>query len=706
MNIGLKSITTILGETDSSFLIPVYQRKYDWKKENCKQLFKDLVKTVRQDRPSHFMGSMVISEADGSSSNARKYLIIDGQQRLTTIYLILIAIYNALGKKLVGPSAMGINKFGMDNLAYKIDNILFNCTNNNQVPKLIPLEEDSEALHKLLFKEPSEYISDSNITINYRYFLECITSKEITVDELFCALQRLSIVNIALDKDDKPQLIFESLNSTGLALQEGDKIRNYILMPLPADEQDKYYQKYWHKIELLVDDVSVFIRDYLTIKQHSIPKIDRVYLEFKEYMEDKNKSATEVLEDLLRYAEWYHKLIEGDMGNFKIKNCLYRLNRLGITVIMPFFLEVLRIHSENKISLDDVGEIFLITERYLFRRTIRGLPSNSLNKLFMALHNEILQYDNETDNYLEKFKYTLLSKKENARFPDDKEFIQYFSECNVYEMSSQYRKYILERFENVNENEQHDDVYAHLDADGSDQSKYTIEHIMPQALKPEWKQALGTNHEEIHKTWLHRIANLTLTAYNSEYSNNSFAEKKNMENGLKKSGINMNHWIASKDKWTEDELKERNEHLMKQALEIWKLPTTTFQPAKKPMDTVTLDDNTDLTKREIAKFSYNGKEQDVSSWAAMFESIVTTLHTNDPLVLASLADKTSGRLSTYVQKTQDGLRKALQIDNGIFIESNTSTGTKIYILKELFKLYNADSTDLVFFLNDNDSNSN
>lgn len=285
---------------------------------------------------------------------------------------------------------------------------------------------------------------------------------------------------------------------------------------------------------------------------------------------------------------------------------------------------MLRLYNENKLTLEQVAEIFLITENYLFRRTICELPTNALNKIFLMLHREIVRYDGTEANYVEKFKYALLSKKEKSRFPDDAEFSTAFARKPVYLMNSKNKVYILERLENFGTVEDKD-VYRHCD-----EGTYSIEHIMPQHLAPAWQKELGEDFEQIHEEWLHRAANLTLTAYNSKYGNSTFTEKKTMQNGFDDSGIRMNTWIAKKKKWTLAELEERSNYLMGRALAIWQLPATDFLPKEKQMDSYTLEDEAELTGRLIARFTFKNTEQPVSSWVEFFLRDESELTTDEP----------------------------------------------------------------------------
>lgn len=680
--------------SDKRFIIPVYQRNYDWRIENCKQLFDDLITVIRKQRNSHFFGSIVSVHNDGSYS---EFLVIDGQQRLTTISLLLLAMYNLMKANIVVPT--------QGNLADKIYKtyLIDEWQEDETRIKLKPVKNDKNAFDSL-FKESSKYIQESNLTVNYNYFYSRIQKEEITIDELYTAITRLEIINITLNQDDNPQLIFESLNSTGVALSEGDKIRNFILMGLPTKLQNVYYEEYWNNIEHCTGyDVSSFVRDYLSVKQQAIPSMNRVYVTFKSYVDDEKCETEPLLKDLLAYAQRYQILLKGQ-GDSKpkskeekqLKACIQRLNRLETTVTRPFFLEVLRLQGEGKLSIQDVRDIFLHTENYLFRRTICDLPTNTLNKIFLMLHREIVRYDGTTDNYLEKFKFALLSKAERGRFPDDAEFVDAFSNRQIYLMNSKNKLYILERFENFGTLEDKE-IYRHCD-----EGDYSIEHIMPQHLTPSWAKALGNDYEQIHELWLHRIANLTLTGYNSKYSNNDFLDKRDMKNGFRESGLRLNTWIGERDKWTLNELEERNAILMNRALEIWAFPTTSYKPAEKQLDSYTLDDDVNLGGRSIIRFGFKNTEQPVDSWITMMEMVLKILHAEDKSILTKLAYTTeSGSdLGQYVSSDPKKLRGPMEIDQGIYVERNTSTNTKISMLRKFFKAYEQNPEDLVFYLKD------
>lgn len=669
------------------FIIPVYQRNYDWKIENCKQLYDDLIQVIKNNSKTHFFGS-IVSVYEPSGRNT-EFLIIDGQQRLTTMSLLFLALYNLLEEKIIISEDESLK-----DQIYE-DFLVDKYQPQEKRMKLKPIKNDQKAFSKL-FNSKDDYIKDSNLTINYSYFYERIQKQEITIDELFDAICRLEIINITLNNEDNPQLIFESLNSTGLDLSEGDKIRNYILMGLPKQKQDEYYEKYWNCIEKCTKyDVSSFIRDYLSVKQLVIPSQKKVYINFKKYVEDSSLKIIEILEDLLSYAKRYNILLCEKTSSKELNSCINRLNRLETTVTRPFFLEVLRLYDENQINLNEVAEAFSITESYLFRRTICDLPTNALNKIFLLLNREIMRYDGTDSNYIEKLKFALLSKKDRARFPNDDDFSLMFTEKPIYQMNSKNKIYILERLENFGTLEDKD-IYRHYD-----EGEYSIEHIMPQHLTPAWIKELGDSYEEIHDTWLHRIANLTLTAYNSKYSNSTFVEKKTMKNGFEDSGIRLNTYVSKKDKRTLAELRDRNDYLLKRALNIWAFPSTNYKPQEKQLDSYTLDDEASfLSGRQIAKFVYKGIEQPVVSWVEMYTKVLRALYLEDKTIITKIALSTDDDLSIHFSTNKRIFKKCDEIGDNVYVQTNTNTQSKLSVLNRLYKLYGMDPTDLVFYLRD------
>lgn len=692
MNGNAQKLIKYLDGASKRFIIPVYQRNYDWKMEHCKQLYDDLVKIIRQNRKSHFFGSIVSVQSE--SGTMEEFLIIDGQQRLTTISLLLLAIYHLLSSgKMVSRDHQLTDKILKK---YLIDEY----EPEEKRIKLKPIKNDQKAFG-ILFDQDEEYIPDSNLTINYRYFYDRIQHGELDIDELFDAICKLEIINISLNHEDNPQLIFESLNSTGLNLSEGDKIRNYILMGLPNDQQTKFYEKYWNRIESYTDyDVSSFVRDYLSIKQQSTPNMNSVYPTFKKYVEDAEVADIEpLLKDLLEYAKRYAFLIKGGHSDERLNSCIYRLNRLSTSVTRPFLLEVIRLSESGALTADELIEVFHFTESYLFRRAICDLPTNALNKIFLLLHREIIRFDGDESHYVEKFKYALLSKRERTRFPSDEEFAECMSTRNIYGMNPKNKLYLFERLEN-SETSETKDVWGHLD-----RGEYSIEHIMPQHLTAAWIVSLGDNYEAIHTNWLHRLANLTLTAYNSRYSNSPFAEKRDMPHGFKDSGLRINQWVGRKEQWGLPELEERDQLLKNTVIGIWPYPTSNYHPQKKQMDAIALDEDVILTGRILSKYSFKGAEQPVASWADMYQQVITMLHSENKAVLKKLAvsQDPAVDLSLHFSMSPTSFNSCRQIDTDLYVWTGTDTQYKINNLRKIFAIFDVPESELVFYLKDEDN---
>ena len=685
----------ILRKADK-LIIPVYQRNYDWKEIHCQTLFDDLVKTIKHDRKTHFFGGIV--SVNAPSGGMADFLIIDGQQRITTVSLLLLALAKLLKeKKVQSDDSFLAEKIIKKHLADEINP-------NNRKVKLKSIKGDAEAFN-LLWQDAEEYNRSSNVTLNYLYFYNRIQKGELTPDQLFSAIERLQIITISLTMpDDNPQLVFESLNSTGLDLNEGDKIRNYILMGLPTDTQETFYNEYWNPIEKKAGygknnnsfDVSLFIRDFLSIKQRRIPSIGSVHNSFKEYSElFRNSGIEPLLQEMLEYARRYEKLLNGS-ANFPVllNASVHRLNRFESSVTRPFLMEILRLNEQSVLSSADTTEVFRTIESYLFRRIICDLPSNALNKVFLTLVNDVNRFDGTWDNFINKMNYVLSSKKEKARFPDDSEFTKGLLEKNIYKMPPRYKAYLFERFENGNSLE-YKPIYDRLD-----KGEYTVEHIMPQNLSLEWQEALGSDYLSIHETWLHRLANLTLSAYNSKYQNYTFEQKRTMKDGYLDSGLRMNQFIARNTKWGTEELKKRAGHLKKQAVELWPFAATTYAPPEKQFDEYALDDDINFTNKTIVKYRFNGTEYDVKSWTEMYTNVLRALHEKNKTILNYLADADDS-LSIHIRRSKSGFTKSIKIDDNLFVWTNISTQYKITLLQKFFNLFGEEQANLVIVTNKN-----
>lgn len=662
------------------FIIPVYQRNYDWKQENCKQLFDDLVQLIRTGKESHFFGS-IVSYAHGRN----EVVLIDGQQRVTTISLLIIAMINIMKK--------GIMVADDSHLVELLegDYIVDKHAREERKVRLKPFRNDCEAFDRLIYKGEEDYINSSKVTINYRYFYDRIVNfKELTMDELYTAIDNLMIIDIELEPEhgDNPQLIFESLNSTGLDLTEADKIRNFILMGLAPDIQEQYYDNYWNKIEKCCQsELDMFVRDYLTIISGSIPSIKSIYTTFKNFAVNSVLDIEDILKDMLRYANAYQRIKSCNIGSSLANETAQRLGYLDNTVANPFIMSFLVYADEAMLEMKELESVLSCIETYVFRRLMCDMPTNALNKIFAVLHKSILKQKRENDSYSSVMVYQLEEKKFSGAFPKDSEFIQGFSSKNIYAMRAKYKAYIFERLENGMSKEKND-VVKNIE-DGI----LTYEHIMPQKLNQQWKDSLGAEADRIHEQWLHSIANLTLSGYNSNYSNRTFSEKKTMENGFAHSGIRMNHYIAQFDKWTEEELMKRKAVLCETAIKLWSYPATTFVPQVKDDVCISLAEDYVFKGKYIKYFVFQDVRYDVDAWANMLFDMCKILYSKNPSILYQEA---SDRTNVWVSNNEsDGYKKVAE---GIYVCTASSTNSKLRLLRLLLKRYSIEEEEISFGL--------
>ena len=540
------------------FLTPVYQRYYGWDIEQCTRLWNDIVEMQKKGRAGHFVGSIVNIAEQVMPTGIQKYMIIDGQQRMTTLSLLLLALRDYAIKD---PDDATIN-------ARRIDSMLLNneYESGNERYKLLLTETDRDILIRLVEKMPIPVDTRSKLLDNYKFFAGKIADKELQPAEVYESIGKLQIVNITLDRSiDDAQAIFESLNSTGKELSESDLIRNYVLMGLEPTEQTYVYEHFWRPMELLfvygVQDsvMDKFFRDYLTMKIARIPKKDRVYEEFKLYhLNCEFSTIRDLCQDLLIYAKYYTDMVFKRSSNPAFKSLYEDINDLRMAVSYPFLLKVHNDYADGVISEDDLKLIIRLCISYVFRRSICDIPTNSLDKTFATLRNEV-----KPDDYVNSIKAFFVMRDDYKEFPNDEKFAAAFVQRDIYSMRT--RNFILSQLENYGNK-------APIVIEN-----YTIEHIMPQnsSLSPEWQQMLGANWREVQKTYLHTIGNLTLTAYNSEMSDHPFKVKMDMEGGFKESALRLNAYVVKLTEWNEQRIKERAALLADKAKQIWPFPDIT-----------------------------------------------------------------------------------------------------------------------------------
>ncbi|WP_187920571.1 DUF262 and DUF1524 domain-containing protein [Helicobacter pylori] len=559
---AMKLLDFIGKSQEKQFVIPIYQRVYSWEKEQCEQLWDDIIKTGGNDQiEGHFIGSIVFVHDGIYTTNYNELLIIDGQQRLTTITLLFIALRDHLNDE---------DEFLKEFSRQKIRNryLINSDEKGDKKFRLILSEPDKDTLLSLIDKDrrkPSE--PSSKIMENFKLFEEWIRKNTDKLETIFKGLDKLMVVEISLERGkDNPQLIFESMNSTGKDLTQTDLIRNYILMGLEPEKQKIFYKKYWRAME---EDFkqnetlfNQFVRHYLTIKTREIPNINKVYEAFKRYQQERGIETEALLQDLQKYCGYFCRIVFKKEDDKDLNKALGFLVDLEMDVVYPLLLELYSDYSDGVLSKQDFIPIIELTESYLCRRAVCGLGTNSLNKVFPFVTKKI-----NKDQYLESIKVHFGYLTEKQRFPNNDEFKEHFITIDFYRFKK--REYFLERLENFERKER---VYAH---------EYTTEHIMPQTLEEEWERDLGGNFQAIHDKYLHTIGNLTLTGYNQEYSNKSFQEKRDMENGFKQSPLRLNQSLKDLESFGEEEIKKRANDLADWALKIWTYPNLDAETLEK-----------------------------------------------------------------------------------------------------------------------------
>ncbi|MEI7668168.1 MAG: HNH endonuclease family protein, partial [Erysipelotrichaceae bacterium] len=348
--------------------------------------------------------------------------------------------------------------------------------------------------------------------------------------------------------------------------------------------------------------------------------------------------------------------------------------------------------------LDETGlkDILTVIESFIFRRSICNIPSNALNKLFSSLEKDIRKHEDFKEQYCEIFKYVLLEKQSNSRYPGNDEFNQALFSRDLYNIQSKTKVYLLEKLENSDNKEVID--LTKLLNDGT----LTIEHIMPQTLTPIWERELGEHFEEVHLTYLHTLGNLTLTAYNSEYQNYPFIKKRDMNHGFRESKIKLNNFVSQCDNWGEHQIQERAKLLIELALSCWKSPISRFVPKKNEGLTYSIDDEQSFMYSQIVSYEYMGKEFIVSSWADFYKQIVQNLYDKDSTVINSiLLDQLfATELKTMLSSIENKLRSPYKVAENVFLELNLNTNTKLILLRKLISYYNEEDLNIRFTIRD------
>ncbi len=673
-----KPILDFIGSTESVFIIPVYQRDYSWKKSNCEKLWQDLLELQKNKRESHFFGSIVEINSGRDKKGYAKNLIIDGQQRLTTTSLMLLAIRNYLKNS--------SNKNDLN--SKRIEKYLTNedCEEDVKI-RLKPNKQDKKHFEELFENRRIDKANiDSNIVSNYCFFSDKISQNEIDIDELFLSLKKLEIVLVTLEKPkDDPQLIFESLNSTGVDLTASDLIRNYVLMDLEPEEQEKQYEKYWLKIEKLTSDISEFIRHYLQFYFETNIKKSLVYQEFQKFREKAHLNKSQILEELLKYALKYNFFIK-EHSDKDINKRLENIRDLDSTILYPYLFDVFDLFEDEKLSKNDVLEILKFLESYSFRKSLSG-DTKGIVAMILSLKKEIRKQPDWQKNYLEIFKAILISKTSSQKFLIDEDFEKFLSEVEVYKMRN--NKFLMSSIEH------HNCAYE------INLEDLEIEHIIPQNAA-KWKKMLGDNWQEIQKKYLHTIGNLSLTGKNQELSNKDFLSKQDIDYQTSKLKLSKN--LGEGEIWNEEKIKERADWLIAIAKKVWPYPTSSYKiKSENQPEIFSLqefeNDNIAKTAPFLIEIEIEKKKIPVKNWKNVTEELLKIFHEFSPTDFNRISNMAG--LERFFNKEKEGKSFTGEIKNDIIsgYEINVNL-SGIYLIKNLKKIYeeiNFDKEILIYY---------
>ena len=544
----------------SQFIVPIYQRNYSWTEKECYQLWHDIKKVgAAEDNLAHFLGSIVyIQEGQSQESHRAPILVIDGQQRLTSITLLLAAIGERIGQEELVDGFTKSKIFGnyLQNLA----------EDGERFFKLILTDTDKASLQHITGRnEPKPSIPSLRIEKNYSFFQKRVSEPETNLKEIIEGIAKLVIVDVSLTRgQDNPQLIFESMNSTGRKLSQADLIRNFVLMNVSPELQKKLYLEYWRSMERQFGQEAYsthfdgFARYFLAAKTRTIPRLNYIYEDFKDYAKssvNSEENLIKLVEEMYQYSVYYTKMAQGKESDRELRLVFNDLRELKVDVSYPLLLQLYDDYEKKILTKGEFIEIIRLIESYMFRRMVCEIPSSSTNQTFAGFNQNINKKD-----YINSVKAIFLRMKSYRRFPTDEEFTRHIKIRDLYNFRS--RGYWIRRLENFDRKE-----YTIID-------DYTIEHIMPQNenLSPMWRKELGDEWRNVHDELLHTLGNLTLTGYNSEYSDKPFVEKRDMNNGFAESSLFLNRGLAMVKVWNRESIEERANFLAKRALSVWSKP--------------------------------------------------------------------------------------------------------------------------------------
>lgn len=642
-----------LGSSKTIFEIPVFQRNYEWDKDQCEQLFKDLT-VAAQTNTDHFIGAIVyVTETGNKMSHI--YRIIDGQQRLTSLTLLL--------KALSGADEQDRDEIEEEYLTNKY------LDDNNHL-KLKPVEHDYEAFDSVM-NNMTDFDKPSKVIDNYKFFRKLIEDSDIGSNELYEAMNHFNMVYIELSGDsneENPQVIFESLNSTGVSLSPSDLVRNFLLMKLDSQQQEELYKKYWVKIERMfaTPTFAEFIRHYLVVKTHISVKKNSVYSSYKDYFVSNQLSSNDALADLFKFANYYDQILNHNSNDYEFNRIMEHINVMDSKVVYPYLMLLMDLVNSKQIDQKEANELAHILESYLFRIKVCKLATNRLNKVVVGL----CDLSKEDGNL--KLRLLRLLK---SSFPDDRKLLDSLIEVDLYHQRNHMAKLSLIILE------------EHRTRETINFDDAQVEHIMPQRLNAEWRLQVASA-DKVKEQYGGILGNLTLTKYNQEMSNKPYSEKKEF---YKDSNVSLTREVAETyDKWGKDAIIDRTEKLTRELIKIFPMPHIKEISEEEVTGEYTIDQTTDVTGKKPVQITISGNEHPVKTWRQMLVIFLNDIWNKDSLNFDRI--KENRQLSRMLFRTGNTPEK---LENGTMIETNFSATVILAIIAKISEI--CDITDQVSY---------
>lgn len=673
-------INDFIEPNKNQYAIPVYQRNYEWSREQCEKLFDDILNAYKRDK-NHFCGSVVYAPLK-EEHNIHYYVIVDGQQRLTTIYLLL--------KALIDCAETAHEKESLEETVFNWDKYDTYDVDIASKLKLKPIKSDDAELRLLMDNKPGEMEKSSGIWKNYAIFKELVEATlqedpNISVKSIYKGIEKLTCAKIRLDYDDNAQEIFERINSTGVPLSLADKIRNFVLMT--EADQDSLYEKYWLKIEQNIEKgyITTFFLDYLNTRSEGFVKEKEAYERFKKYYSDKDYSKEDILKEVLHYSYFYKAFLYGDKAyNESINYCLASLKTLKQTTVYLFLFHVFDDYSNGVIEQSELEKVLKLLLGYCIRRIMCEIPSNSLRGFFKTLYARVFFIPENKNHYYDAIVSFLQQITSRDVIPDDDDFLYALKNNNLYRKSALCR-YLLISIENQGKEKIVTDSLS-------------IEHIMPQnkSISKAWQQMLGENWTEDRDRWLHTLGNLTLTGHNSELGDRPFEKKKEMLEEYNTKVVRLNKDVIKADTWNAQSIKKRAARLSKEVFKLFPIesPEEKISFVDPRYKEYTCADSSNATGKIVSYYELIGERVNVDSFATMLRSVAKKLYELDPEIIEAFAQKNhlfSGSSYPFFSYDKEKVNNPIKIkDTEIYMSSGFSAAHIIRIIKHLINAYGLD----------------